>query len=106
MASAPASALALDSPLTRLPGVGPRRAEALARLGIATVEDLLRHAPRGYEDRGAPVPVAHAAAREPGDFVVVRGRVTRRWLRRLGRRRSTLRLRLDDASVVMYEMWF
>jgi len=33
-----------------LRGVGPARGERLAKLGIATIADLLRHFPRGYED--------------------------------------------------------
>jgi len=33
----------------RVPGVGPRRAELLARLGIHTVHDLLAHVPVDYE---------------------------------------------------------
>ena len=32
-------------------GIGPARAKALAKLGLATVEDLLRYYPRQYEDR-------------------------------------------------------
>ncbi|HMB70662.1 MAG TPA: DEAD/DEAH box helicase, partial [bacterium] len=101
-----ATPLAPDSPVTRLSGVGPKRAEALARLGIVTVEDLLRHAPRGYEDRGVPISVARAVGRPAGDFVVVRGRVAKRWLRRLGRRRSTLRVRLEDPTGVIDALWF
>src|SRR5687767_15038298 len=33
-----------------LPGVGPQRALAFERLGIHTVEQLLRHYPRSYLD--------------------------------------------------------
>ena len=33
-------------------GVGPKRAELFKRLGINTVEDVLTHLPRRYEDRG------------------------------------------------------
>lgn len=44
----PASARA---PLRFLRGVGPQRAGALARLGLATVEDLLYVLPFRYEDR-------------------------------------------------------
>ncbi|HZM17121.1 MAG TPA: ATP-dependent DNA helicase RecG [Candidatus Krumholzibacteria bacterium] len=41
----------LDEPCRYLKGVGPRKAEALEKLGIRSVEDLLLHAPRQYYDR-------------------------------------------------------
>jgi ATP-dependent DNA helicase RecG len=40
----------LDQAAQFLKSVGPRRAEALARLGVHTSRDLLFHAPRRYED--------------------------------------------------------
>ncbi|MBI4408077.1 MAG: ATP-dependent DNA helicase RecG [Gemmatimonadetes bacterium] len=40
----------LDRPAQYLKGVGPRRAEALARLGVHSARDLLLHIPRRYED--------------------------------------------------------
>ena len=40
----------LDRPAQFLKGVGPRRAESLARLGILTARDLLYHLPRRYDD--------------------------------------------------------
>ncbi|PZN10527.1 MAG: DNA helicase RecG [Bacillota bacterium] len=43
--------LAPDTPLSRLPGVGRRTAQRLARLGLTTAGDLLWHLPRRYEDR-------------------------------------------------------
>ncbi len=42
----------MDTRIKKLYGVGEVRAAAYGRLGIATVGDLLRHYPRGYEDRG------------------------------------------------------
>ncbi|WP_142380295.1 hypothetical protein, partial [Staphylococcus aureus] len=33
-----------------LPGVGPKRAENLQELGIATIEDLLTYYPFRYDD--------------------------------------------------------
>ena len=42
----------MDTKIKKLYGVGEVRAAAYGRLGVATVGDLLRHYPRGYEDRG------------------------------------------------------
>ena len=39
------------TPIQYLPGVGPKRAEALATVGIDTVDDLLHYYPRRYLDR-------------------------------------------------------
>jgi len=45
-------ALTKSTPVQHLRGVGEARAAALQTLGIRTVEDLLRHYPRGYQCRG------------------------------------------------------
>ena len=44
-------ALRLADRLDTLPGIGPARARGLKKLGLVTVEDLLRCYPRSYEDR-------------------------------------------------------
>ena len=41
----------LSDPVTILKGVGPARAKQLQALNIFTLEDLICHFPRGYEDR-------------------------------------------------------
>ena len=41
----------LTDPVTILKGVGPAKAKQFAALGIETLEDLICHFPRGYEDR-------------------------------------------------------
>ncbi len=41
----------LSDPVTVLKGVGPARAKQFAQLNILTLEDLICHFPRGYEDR-------------------------------------------------------
>ncbi len=46
--------LQLSTPVQLLRGVGPRNAEALAKRGVRTVEDLLYHLPFRYEDRQHP----------------------------------------------------
>ena len=41
----------LFDPVTILPGIGPTRAQQLAKLNIRTLYDLIAYFPRGYEDR-------------------------------------------------------
>ena len=50
----------LTTSLLELPGVGPARAKGLERLGLRTVEDLLRYYPRSYEDRRQMSTIASA----------------------------------------------
>src|SRR5947208_3667629 len=77
--------LTLTSPVKFLKGVGPKRAEALQRLGIRTAGDLLYHVPHRYLDATTVTPLARAAI---GQEVTCVGRVvstgvlpTRRGLR-------------------------
>jgi len=48
----------LLEPVTAVAGVGPARARLLEKLGVATVDDLLRYAPRRYVDARRQVRVA------------------------------------------------
>ena len=40
----------MDMPVSRIKGIGPKRAQALARLGIVTRGDLVHYAPVDYRD--------------------------------------------------------
>ena len=53
-------ALTLATSVKYLKSVGPKRAEALARLGIRTVGDLLYHVPHRYLDATTVTPLARA----------------------------------------------
>ena len=48
----------LDRPVQFVKGVGPRRAESLARMGIMNARDLLYHVPRRYDDASTITPLA------------------------------------------------
>lgn len=47
-----------EYPLQWIKGIGPKRAEALAKAGITGVEDILTHFPRRYIDARTLVPIA------------------------------------------------
>ncbi len=72
--------------LESLKGVGPRLKEKLARLDIASVEDLLFHLPSRYQDRTT---VQAIGSVRPGAEVVVEGRIASCQVA-FGRRRSLL----------------
>ncbi|HEX7049147.1 MAG TPA: ATP-dependent DNA helicase RecG [Longimicrobiales bacterium] len=63
----------LDQPVQYLKGVGPRRAESLARVGVRTARDLLYHVPRRYEDASTVTPIGTL---EVGMDATVIGEVT------------------------------
>jgi ATP-dependent DNA helicase RecG len=44
------SPVALEAPLTTFPGIGPKTARTLKKLGLETLGDLLWHLPRRYDD--------------------------------------------------------
>ena len=92
-------------PLTVLDGVGPKRAETLSRLGLATVGDLLFFAPRRLEERGARSTTADAPA-AIGQKVSVRGVPRKARLHRQGRRRSRLAFELVDEQGSLAVVYF
>ena len=80
-------------PVTALRGVGDALAKALARLGIAQVQDLLFLLPQRYEDRTRIVPLGELV---PGASAVVEGEIQ---LAEVAfRRRRQLLVRLSDGS--------
>jgi len=80
-------------PVEELRGVGPKVAEQLAKIGVASVRDLLFHLPLRYQDRTRVVPIADL---KPGTEVLVEGEVRDVGVG-YGRRRS-LKVWLTDAS--------
>jgi ATP-dependent DNA helicase RecG len=75
----------LDRPAQFLKGVGPKRADLLAKLGLLTARDVLFHVPHRYEDGSTVTRIKNL---EPGMEATIVGRVvskgvlpTRRGLR-------------------------
>lgn len=59
----------VTDPVQFLPGIGPKKAELFAKLGVSTLGDLLHFYPRDYEDRTRVVPIAALEAGTPACFV-------------------------------------
>lgn len=84
-------------------GVGPARAEQLARLGIRSVEDLVWYGPRRYEDRSRLHTIRQLA---PGQVATVRSHVLAKSLRRLPGGRTLMQAAVGDATGVLECVWF
>ncbi len=61
----------LSDPITILKGIGPTKAKQFAALNIVTLEDLLCHFPRAYEDRTRMVEIAQLEVDRPACFRAV-----------------------------------
>ena len=58
----------LSDPITILKGIGPGKAAQFAALNIHTLQDLICHFPRGYEDRTRLVTISQLEADKPACF--------------------------------------
>ncbi len=58
----------LSDPITILKGIGPAKAKQFANLNIVTLQDLICHFPRGYEDRTKLVPIEKLEPDVPACF--------------------------------------
>jgi len=97
------SPLKTDDLIRYLKGVGPKRAEILARLGVETVEDILRLRPRKFLDRSEVVSVA---ALRDGMTATVVGRVEGVGLSAARRGTVLVRATLRDSSGSLQLLWF
>src|SRR6266496_3415614 len=96
------TALTLASPVKFLKGVGPKRAEALMRLGIRTAGDLLYHTPHRYLDATTVTPLARAAV---GQDVTCVGRVVSTGVLPTRRGLRVFRAVLKDESGLLECAW-
>lgn len=92
-----------EIPVTQVAGVGEKRAEDLARLGIETVEDLLSYFPFRYDDNR----LTDLKAAGHGERITVRGKVfgepSIRWY---GKKKSRLSGKLMVDGLPITVIWF
>ena len=95
--------LLLEAPLGALPGVGPSLQRKLARLGLATVGDLLAHRPHRYEQAAPERPIRDLFGE---DEVAIAGTILRISSRRARGRLTIQTARVRDESGEIDAVWF
>lgn len=94
----------LTQPVTALWGVGIERAKLLARLNIFTVEDLLLHKPRRYEDRRRFLSIRDLKVKETA---TVRGEIVAAGIKRFKKgTRAMFECVLDDGTARLHLRWW
>ena len=91
----PTAALDAHTRVQFLPGVGPQRALAFERLGIATLEHLVRHYPRSWLDASRFVKVKDL---KPGELLTIVGQVKHASVLRTRGGRSDFAITVTDGS--------
>ncbi|MDQ6724815.1 MAG: ATP-dependent DNA helicase RecG, partial [Actinomycetota bacterium] len=90
-------------PVDRLTGVGEKKLESLALMGIHTVLDLLTHYPRRYLDRTNQ---ASIASLKTGEEAMVLGAVKRVQSRRTKQRKTMVHVDVFDGSSYLHCVFF
>jgi ATP-dependent DNA helicase RecG len=80
-------------PVTRLNGIGDKRAEGLAEMGITSLLDLLMHYPRRYVDRTKQATIRDMTV---GEEATILATVRRSELRRTRQKRTMVTVELSD----------
>jgi ATP-dependent DNA helicase RecG len=91
-------------PVSSVWGVGEERAKLLARLSIFTVEDLLLHKPRRYEDRRKFLSIRELTLNEPA---TVRGTIIAAGVKRFKKgMRAMFECVFDDGTAQLHCRWW
>ena len=98
----------LETPIEKLPKVGPRYLARLKDLGIKTVKDLIWHFPNRYEDFSQVIPISEAMSADHKTLVNIIGEVVDIEVRQLwrGRLRSITEAVIEDDTDSIKAVWF
>jgi len=90
------------TPIRYLKGIGPRRAEALEKLGVRTLTDLLYLFPRRYEDRSRFVKIEEVSL---SDSATLRGEILTLGIRKL-KQMPLFEMVVGDETAMIHAVWF
>ncbi|QHI73824.1 ATP-dependent DNA helicase RecG [Aminipila terrae] len=92
----------LNDRVTTIKGIGPKKAEALYKIGINKIEDFLYFYPRGYQDRRQVTKIGEL---ENSSLALVQGKVKLKIKGGYGKK-QTLKLLVSDDSGSMEVVFF
>lgn len=93
----------LDKPVKYLKGVGPVRAEILARLGISTVRDLMLYFPKEHDDRRSFKKISGIT---DGETAAVSVKVEIAGIKNIGPKLAVFKAAVSDNTGVLYAAFF
>ncbi|MCR5610715.1 MAG: ATP-dependent DNA helicase RecG [Clostridiales bacterium] len=97
----------IDSKLTDIKGIGPKRAEALGHLGLFSMRDLVYFSPRDYYDLREAVPISDL---KHGEYALIRidelDRIKVAYPSVNGRRTPLVSINVSDGSGRIRLTWF
>jgi ATP-dependent DNA helicase RecG len=86
-----------------LKGVGPKRANLLAKIGVTTVHDLMTYYPRDYEDRSR---VRQIVDLQNDERAVITGKVQLADILRFNNMLSAFKVAITDSTGIIYATCF
>ena len=92
-----------NDPIKVIKGIGEKTEKLFSKLGILTVEDLLEHYPRGYDEFERPVPIS--AIRE-GVILTIEASLAASPKIKKVRNLQITSVQVKDATSSMYLTWF
>jgi ATP-dependent DNA helicase RecG len=93
----------IKTPVRYIKGVGPKKSEILARIGIYTIEDILYYLPKRYEDRSNIIPIKDLKA---GESQTVQGEIIVSGLRTSKTGVPIFQVAVNDSTGIVHAVWF
>lgn len=89
--------------IDKIKGIGEKTKKAFQRIGIETVQDLLEHYPRGYEEFSMPVPISQIVE---GDTATIEASLIKSPILKRVRHLQILNAEVRDQSGTLSLTWF
>ncbi len=94
----------LARPVQYVKGVGPKRAQTLARLGIENIMDLMYYIPRQYSDRSQVIPISDIENFE--EEITILGKVVAVQEMRVKRGMKIVKVAIHDGTGLAFGVWY